>query len=104
MNHYQTLTGEVIDLGTLRGSLQLFAHTMIAQTLEAEGPESAGRGSRLSATDFASQVREHLHVQYPEPEAYSSVMRGPVGTIYRDCFYKLYAKEYARENLDGDET
>lgn len=102
MNHYQTLTGEIIDLGILRGSLQLFVHTMIAHTSRKQ--EMEDDADKLSANDFAAQVREHLRVQYPQPEAYSSVMRGPVGTIYRDCFYRLYAREYAREKLEKNEA
>ena len=98
INHYQTLTGEAIDLGTLRGSLQVFVHEMIARMEESE----VDRKQSLSATEFADEAREYLHAKYPTPEVYSWVLRGPVGAIYRDCCYRLYAKEYAKEGSAGD--
>jgi hypothetical protein len=86
-------------LGALPGSLQVFVHEMIAWM---EGSEDVDRKRSLRATEFADEAREYLHAKYPTPEVYSWVLRGPVGAIYRDCCYRLYAKEYAKEGSEGD--
>ncbi|MCA1565748.1 MAG: hypothetical protein LC803_08950 [Acidobacteria bacterium] len=99
MNFYQLLTGAKIDMGLIPGTLQVFTHEMINRTKEAL--EGKGDGAGLKPFDFAAEVQEHLSQEYQGHNEYIKVLHGPVGAIYRDCFYRLYAREYAKNGTTG---
>jgi hypothetical protein len=99
MNFYQLLTGAKIDLGLIPGNLQVFTHEMVNRAKEVLADE--GAGADLKPFDFAAEVQEHLRQEYQGHNEYMKVLHGPVGAIYRDCFYRLYAREYAKNGATG---
>lgn len=99
MNFYQLLIGAKIDLGLIPGTLQVFTHEMINRANEVLADEGAGAG--LKPFEFAAEVQEHLRQEYQGHNEYLKVLHGPVGAIYRDCFYRLYAREYAKNGTTG---
>lgn len=81
MNAYQTLLGKRLELDRLPLDLQSIALRVLAFAEANDG----------DAFEFASRCRRLFRRAFVRPDAYHAAMRGPVGDMYRDRFYRIFA-------------
>ena len=98
MNTYKTLTGKTIDLSALPphalvAVLELVARKVsILERAKAAGGESIPRLS----PDFLEAGQSFLRRQYPLPWRFEKMVRGPVGEVLRDGYYRLWLADCER--------
>ena len=81
MNTYRTAFGRQIPLAQLTLDVLAAVHRVLALSeVYSEDP-----------LEFAARARQTLRRDFPRPEQYHAAMRGPVGAVYRDCFYRASA-------------
>jgi hypothetical protein len=93
MNTYVTLFDEKIDLTLLSLSWHRLVCQLIGLMERTKGEHAAG-----AATSFSEKARQLIRSEYPSRVDYDSVMRSPVGKIYRDSFYRFFITEVAEDD------
>jgi hypothetical protein len=94
MNSYQPLSGPSISIGTLPTDEAMLACELITKAFEK--PDH-------SAERFLREARARLHQRFPDRLDYLKAMRGPIGSILRDLFYRVRAKELKEQGVSDDQ-
>ncbi|MCG8599295.1 MAG: hypothetical protein MI807_04050 [Verrucomicrobiales bacterium] len=98
MNSYKTLLGESIDLLALPPHLLQLSLTIVgvyerfAMQIDEASGNSEEEDKKLclkAAKDYAKEARETIWSLAVRPAAASEILKGPVGEVFRDCFYRL---------------
>jgi len=78
---YTTFLGQQINLG----KLSIEHHVVVLKVL------ALAEAHKGDPFEFSTRCRHYFRRTYVRADIYNSVLRGPVGDIYRDCFYRIYA-------------
>jgi hypothetical protein len=85
-NSYTTLFGESIDLNKISSHQRVLIDRLMSLG-ECESP------GELRAGALISDARREIRRQFPVQRDYQQAMNGSIGAVYRDCAYRLLAKE-----------
>lgn len=78
---YRTVFGRLINFGDLTLDLQSVALQILALAATHSG----------NALDFAQSCIRLFRPTFVRTDSYRALIRGPVGEVYRSCFYRIYA-------------
>jgi hypothetical protein len=88
MTTYVTLWGD-LDLGALPTGALLLVERLLSLLAEYQREERPGTDWRKKAFEFAARARQEIRRDFPAAGDFLEVLHGPVGAVYRDCFYRL---------------
>lgn len=91
MNTYRTILGQSIRLGSLPSNEVSLVHEILE---EKERYGSGEEGPQPAV--FASAAQKWIRAEFPLIAHFQEALRGPIGAVYRDCYYRLLAEEISK--------
>lgn len=84
---YQTIFGGQINFGHLTLDVQAIVLRVLAMA----------ETHANDAWEFASRCRQLFCRAFGSTDSYQAAMRGPIGEVYRDCFYRIHANSLGKQ-------
>lgn len=105
MSSYCAITGEIIDLNILPRkqkdlAMQIIRIAQTSRPTSSDGDKSSADQLQIA---FAKEASNTIAEVAPSRITARELLGGPVGVIYRDCFYRLLARQKfleKKEDLD----
>jgi len=88
LNAYRTVLGQTLHFGSLPTNQVCVIHEILEEKRKHEPPASEGP----RPDSFAVAARKWITAEYPHDSDFLRVFRGPIGEVYRDCYYRLLAE------------
>ena len=88
---YATLLGKVVDLGRLTPVLRVLVSKICSLVSDKSGQDR--RGVR-EAGAYAKEARDLIDRSEGFAFTSAEILAGPVGDVYRDCYYRIVANDF----------
>jgi len=94
LNAYRTALGQTLRFASLPPNQVCIIQEILVEKRKHEPPAS----DSPRPDSFLAAARKWIKADYPHENDFLRVLRGPIGEVYRDCYYRLLAEEASGGN------